>query len=230
METTNCTRKPEDIEKEWSMLGFPSWVWGLVKDLDKRRTLDAVRMYEVRWLIDAVSRQKRNNTLNAEIIESAYNSVPKYWKEKIFDEVRKVLISRGFIRGHYLGGKYDNLRRFVLLRAFVLELSSKKEYYLLNYDRRKDLERIMGELYDYYRVNYSDYKESSLEAIFDCLTAYLPPEQKEMINWYCSSELGCNPVLATSEEELEEAVYCNMVLFGLPKLKMLIDDGVIPIN
>jgi hypothetical protein len=51
-----------------------------------------------------------------------------------------------------------------------------------------------------------------------------------MINWYCSSELGYNLVLATSEEELEEAVYCNMVLFGLPKLEMLIDEGVIPIS
>jgi hypothetical protein len=230
METTNCTRKPEDIEKEWSMLGFPSWVWGLVKDLDQRRTLDAVRMYEVKWLIDAVSQQKRNSTLNAGIIELADNSVPKYWKEKIFDEVRKVLFSRGYIRGHYLGGKYDNLRRFVLLRAFVLKLSSKKEYYLLNYTRRKDLERIIGELYDYYRKNYSDYKESSLEVIFDCLTAYLPPEQKKMINWYCSSELGCNPVLTTSEEELEEALYRNMVLYGLPKLEMSIDDGVITIS
>ena len=230
METTYYTRNAEDIEREWSMLGFPSWVWGLVKDLDKRRTLDAVRMYEVRWLIDAVSQQKRNSTLNAEIIESAYNSVPKYWKEKIFDEVRKVLFSRGFIRGHYLGGKYDNLRRFVLLRSFVSELSSKKEYYLLDYTRRKDLECIMGKLYDYYRKNYLDYNESSLEAIFDCLTAYLPPKQKEMIEWYCSLELGCYPVLAASEDELEQAAYCNMVLFGLPRLEVSINDGVILID
>lgn len=230
METTFYTRNAEDIEREWPMLGFPSWVWGLVKDLDRRRTLDAVRMYEVRWLIDAISQQKRSSILDAEIIELADNSVPKYWKKKIFDEVRKVLFSRGFIRGHYLGGKYDNLRRFVLLRAFVLKLSSKKEFYLLDYTRRRDLERIMGKLYDYYRKNYSDYKESSLEAIFDCLTAYLPPEQKKMIDWYCSSELGCNPVLTTSEEELEEAAYRNMVLLGLPKLEMLIEDGVIPIS
>lgn len=230
METTCCTRKAEDIKKEWSELGFPSWVWDLVKDLDPEAALDFVRMFQVEELNNAISQQKRNNTLNAEIIESAYSSVPKYWKEKIFDEVRKVLFSRGFIRGHHLGGKYDNLRRFVLLRAFVLKLSSKKEYYLLNWTRRKDLERIIGELYDYYRKNYLDYKESSLEVVYDCLTAYLPPKQKEMIDWYCSSELGCNPVLTTSEEELEEAIYCNMVLLGLPKLEMLIEDGVIPIS
>lgn len=229
METTYCTKKTEDIKKEWPALGFPSWVWDLVKDLDPEAALEFVRMFQVEELNNAVSRQIGKRILEAEAIEPPYNSAPTYWREKLFIEMRRVLSSGGFIRGHRTK-KDDNLRRFVLLRSFVSELSSKKEYYLLNYTRRRDLERTMGELYDYYRVNYSDYKESSLEAIFDCLTAYLPPEQKEMINWYCSSELGCNPVLATSEEELEEAVYCNMVLFGLPKLKMLIDDGVIPIN
>lgn len=230
METIFCTKKTEDIEKEWSTLELPSWAWGLVKDLDQRRTLDAVRMYEIRWLIDAISQQKRNSILDAEIIESADNSVPKYWGEKIFDEMRKALSHRGFIRGHHLGGKYDNLRRFVLLRSFVSRFSSKEECCLLKYTRREDLERIMGKLYDYYRENYLDYKDSSLEVIFDCLTAYLPPKQKEMIKWRCSLKLGYCPVLTASERKLEQAAYCNMVLLGLSELEMLIDDGDILID
>ena len=229
METIFCTKKTEDIKECWSALGFPSWVWVLVNDLDPEAALDFVRMFQVKELNNAVSRQKGKSILEAKAIEPLYNCVPTYWKEKLFIEMRRVLSSGGFIRGHRII-KDDNLRRFVLLRSFVSKLSSKKEYYLLNYTRGKDLERTLGKLYDYYRKNYLDYNESSLEAIFDCLTAYLPPKQKETIEWYCSSELGCNPVLTTSEEELEEAIYCNMVLIGLPKLEMLIDDGAIPIS
>lgn len=161
---------------------------------------------------------------------------PERWYDEIFGVIRRKLeiTGYGFIRKG-ISTEHDPLRWIVFLRSFVYKLS-KKEIPKLGCQERDDFKNTLDQLYGFLERNYCTYKESNLESIYYDLVEDLPNSQREYIDWYCSSgpriiEWPCFPwpknyklYLSPEEERIEEALYCNLVVRGFPRVRKQIEE------
>ena len=215
------------------------WVPKLIAGCDGAYVVRYVRMDNVVGLIKLI-RQTGKGRLTFGLDQDIFTSlVPEDAPERWYDEILGVIRRRlevtgiGFIR-RGISTKDDPLRRIVSLRSFVYKLS-KKDIPELDRQERDDFKDILDQLYGYLERNYCTYKESDLESIYYDLTKDLPPLQKQYIDWYCSSgprliEWPCFPwpknyklYLSPEEEEIEMALYRNMVVRGFPRVKRRIE-------
>lgn len=227
---------PRFLEESFSK---EPWVPKLIVGCDGVDVVRCARMHDVVGLIELIRQTGKDRLtlgLNQDIFTSLVpEDAPERWYDKILYAIRRKLEipGYGFIR-ESISTEDEPLRRIVFLRSFVHKLS-KEEIPELSRQERDDFEDALNQLYSFLERNYCTYEASYLKSIYYDLVRDLPPSQREYIDWYCSSgpriiEWPCFPwpknyklYLSPEEERKEEALYCNLVVCGFPKVKEQIE-------